>query len=141
MPSLSFKKQFSDAVRAGLALRAAGREPLPGEAVKLQTIRFSQRQQYKAGDQLHMITGVRGQAGCERLGVAACRSVQWIAINPGAGAVELQQPGGRMPLFDDELNALAIADGFPDAKAFFAFFAAEAEQLGVAWLSGQLIKW
>lgn len=140
MPSLSFKKQFSDAVRAGLALRAAGREPAPGEAVKLQTSRFCQRRQYKAGDQLHMFTGMR-QVGCERLGVAACRSVQWIAINPRAGAVELQQPGGRMPLFEDEIEALAIADGFPDAKAFFAFFAAEAEHLGVAWLSGQLIKW
>ncbi|KAF7600608.1 MAG: hypothetical protein CGU29_01550 [Candidatus Dactylopiibacterium carminicum] len=140
MPSLSFKKQFAPAVRAGLAVRAAGREPFLGEAVKLQTIRFSPRRQYKAGDQLHMFTGMR-QAGCERLGVAVCRSVQSIAINPSAGAVELQKAGVRMPLFEDEIEELARADGFADAKAFFAFFNAEAECSGVVWLAGQLIKW
>lgn len=137
MPALNFKKQFVPALKAGLAMRAEGRDACAGEKVKTQTIRKRGARAYKVGDTLQIYCGQRTVA-CEKLGEAVCTEVRQISITPAQRAVSLECRGLLMPLFEDEIERLALADGFNDVNEFFAFFQEECEGRSFA---GQLIRW
>lgn len=136
MPILHFKQQFVAAVKAGLLIGAAGRDPLPGEDAKLQTIRKCGKRRYKVGDTLFMYMGPR--MAPTKLGEAICTSAHFIRIDTVKRSVTFGRDCMYLPLFDDEVEALARADGFASAKELFAFFAQES---GGKAFFGQLIKW
>lgn len=141
MPSLSFKRQFIPAIKAGLAIRAQGRDPFPGEACKLQTIRARGKRAFKIGDTLYLGVGMR-TSSYERIGTAICREVLQIQICPSARGVSLEHRDAThsyfLPLTDDAIAELAAADGFSSIGAFFDFFTT---QYGPGSFCGQLIKW
>lgn len=128
MPALNFKAQFADQVRNG---------------EKRQTIRArGKRRPPRVGEPLMLYTGMR-QVGCRKLLDAVCTSVEPISMSlRGKGVVQMPRTAGIGEplwafLFDDEIEALARADGFPDAAAFFAWFR---ENHGDTF-SGYVIKW
>lgn len=137
MPSLSFKRQFIPAIKAGLEVRAFGRDPYPGEACKLQTIRARGKRPYKVGDTLYLGVGMR-TSSYERIGTATCREVTPIDIDPYR--LEVRMPSGStwLDLSPDEVHALALADGFAHSGEFFQFFS---DNYPGGTFSGQLIKW
>ncbi len=126
MPALNFKAQFADQVRSG---------------EKRQTIRArGKRRPPRVGEPLMLYTGMR-QCGCRKLLDAVCTSVEPIGISIRTRYVQVSRTFGVEPRFvlldDDEIEELAKADGFPDADAFFAWFA---DHHGDTF-SGYLIKW
>lgn len=116
MPALNFKRQFMSAVLNG---------------TKRQTIRATRKRPIKAGDLLHLYTGMRSK-NCLRLRVARCTAVHDFKIT---GRAECWIDGQWLPLA--ETRALAEADGFPTSFAFVDFFRATH---GLPF-TGQLIKW
>lgn len=126
MPALNFKAEFADQVKN---LR------------KRQTIRArGKRNPPRVGDPLMLYTGMR-QAGCRKLLDVVCKSVEPIAISIKSGSVQMpRQVGGQMvwvQLSDEEIEALARADGFVTTSVFLEWFG---KQYGETF-SGYVIKW
>lgn len=126
MPAYNFKAQFADQVKSG---------------EKRQTIRArGKRRPPHVGEPLMLYTGMR-QVGCRKLMDAICMSVEEIGISPSVRSVQLvkQMFNGKswFLLTDDEVDELALADGFPSTDAFFAWF----EEHHPHGLNGYLIKW
>ncbi len=126
MPALNFHARFANAVMA---------------LEKRQTIRVrGKRQPPKVGDSLFLYTGMR-TASCRKLATVTCASVEQIMVDPDRKTVTMPrgQPGHQFwsVLDQDEVTALALADGFACSDDFFAFFA---DAHGCS-ISGYLIKW
>jgi uncharacterized protein YqfB (UPF0267 family) len=100
MPALNFKSEFVDAIRAG---------------AKAQTIRQIRKRPIKAGDVLHLYTGMR-TAHCKKIGVAICESVQPIEMTEN----EIRLDGEALTFF--EKIDLARDDGFTGPFAMQVFF-------------------
>ena len=115
MPALNFKKQFMAAVLNG---------------TKCQTIRATRKHPIKAGDPLHLYTGMRTKQ-CLRLRVTPCTRVRPITITGSAVILD-----GR-ELSPVERSRLARADGFPSPIDLHIFFL---ENHGPNF-EGQLIEW
>ena len=106
MPSLNYKAQFAIMVEL---------------LEKRCTIRAKRKRPIKPGDMLYHFTGMR-TAHCRKLGSSICKSVTPIRITrdkrSGCRYVRLD---GEL-LTQDEVNQLAIMDGFPHAHSFLNFF-------------------
>lgn len=116
MPALNFKKQFMAAVLTG---------------TKSQTIRAPRKQPIKAGDKLHLFTGMRTK-GCMRLRVTTCTRVGSVEIHAN-GQIAL----GNSYLSTRQMEAFAKADGFGSTEEMVAWFR---EVHGLPF-KGQLIEW
>lgn len=126
MPAYNFKAQFADQVK---------------NLEKRQTIRArGKRRAPRVGEPLMLYTGMR-QVGCHKLLDAVCTSVEPISISMKSRTVQMPRAmGGQpawVPLLEEEIEALATADGFASVDAFFAWFA---ENHGDTF-SGYVIKW
>lgn len=126
MPAFNFKAQFADQVK---------------NLEKRQTIRArGKRRPPRVGEPLMLYTGMR-QVSCRKLLDAVCLAVDPISISIKSRTVQMPVLRGRVPmwatLLDHEIEALAKADGFPSADAFFAWFA---EHHGDTF-SGYVIRW
>jgi hypothetical protein len=120
MPALNFSMQFVTAVQSGR---------------KRQTIRAQRKVPIKAGDKLYFYTGMRSKA-CRKLGEAVCTAVEPIRMGQGPGR-RLRVWIGERELTDDEIEALAHADGFDtteDMRLWFVLMCGHS-------FSGQLIRW
>ncbi|WP_449392784.1 hypothetical protein [Eoetvoesiella caeni] len=107
---------------------------------KRQTIRAAgKRKPPVAGDTLYLFTGMRG-AGCTRLATVVCLSVEQIRVNAREKTVSMVRQG-QVPFWHEiereEVEAIALADGFHNVDDFFEFFA---KQYGNG-INGVLIKW
>lgn len=126
MPALNFKAEFADQVKT---------------LQKRQTIRArGKRRPPRVGEPLMLYTGMR-QVGCHKLLDAVCTSVEPISISIRSRIVQVPRLYGIGPCFvsldDDEIEALAKADGFDSGDAFFAWFGKHHGDT----FSGYLIKW
>lgn len=115
MPALNFKAQFAAAVACG---------------GKTQTIRAPRQRPIRAGDTLHLFTGMRTKA-CRRLRTVLCTAVRPVRISQARVWVDERE------LSLEEIKTLAVRDGFFDCVAFIDFFCATH---GLPF-EGQLIEW
>lgn len=126
MPALNFKAQFADQVK---------------NLEKRQTIRArGKRRPPRVGEPLMLYTGMR-QVGCHKLLDAVCTSVDPISMSIKSRTVTMpcamSGQAAWVPLLEEEIEALATADGFASVDALFAWFA---ENHGDTF-SGYVIKW
>jgi hypothetical protein len=126
MPALNFKAQFADQVK---------------NLEKRQTIRArGKRRPPRVGEPLMLYTGMR-QVGCRKLLDAVCTSVDPISMSIKSRTVTMpcamSGQAAWVPLLEEEIEALATADGFASVDAFFAWFA---ENHGDTF-SGYVIQW
>lgn len=122
MPIYNFKPQFASPIRSGIkrqTIRAHGKRPPP-----------------KVGDLAHCYTGLRTQNVC-RLGAFKITAVTLISISAGSRVVQVPRGGSWCELSAEEIEQLALADGFASADDFFAFFVKEHG----GTLGGHLIEW
>ena len=115
MTAINFKKQFADFVESG---------------VKTQTIRKIRKRPIRIGDTLQLYTGMRTKK-CRKLRTAVAIDVKTIVIDQNTVIVD----GNQIDF--DELEKLAIADGFHSICEFKGFFNS---RYGIPFV-GQLIKW
>lgn len=116
MPAYNFKTIFAPAVESG---------------AKPHTIRPQRKRPTVPGDMLYLYTGMRTKF-CRLLKKTVCTAV--IPIEIKRNSVRLD--GRELSL--SEVEALARADGFPDAQTFFAFFATT---YPAGMFNLELIKW
>lgn len=121
MPLLNFQKQFVDPIRRG---------------VKAHTIRADRSIPIKPGDNLYLYCGARTK-GCFRIleqPVVCTRvhPIEILAISPNARPMICIE---KYVLGPDELERLAVADGFPDLERMLAFWD------GRLPFKGQIIHW
>lgn len=118
MVAYSFKQQFAPAVES---------------LVKQQTIRGARKRHAVPGEPVQLYTGMRTKA-CRKL-------VEPDPICVGTEPLEILADGsvmvGGQIIAGQELERLAIADGFADEQAFIEFFSTA---YGLPF-SGVLIKW
>lgn len=120
MPALNFKAQFAPSVESGQ---------------KRCTIRVRRKYPIKVGDRLYLYTGMRTKQ-CRKLSETICKTAQDIRIKSPT-IVWLNRWGAWGLLPDEEIHALAHADGFETVTEFVSFFR---ETYGLPF-EGQLIKW
>ena len=114
MPSLSFQAQFAPKVESG---------------AKRCSIRAKRKHPIKVGDTLFLYTGMRTKA-CRKLRQAACTATTPIVID----GIRVFTNGQE--LTGNQVNRLAIDDGFPTLQAFWAFF-----HKTDGHFEGDLIEW
>jgi len=115
MPLLNFKKEFADDVMMGR---------------KRMTIRKKRKRPIKKGDDLHLYTGLRTKH-TQFLGLGKCLKIQEVTMT------ELGMVIAGQSFAWNELDALAIADGFNSAAKFKSFFQ---KQYGFP-LDAEIIAW
>lgn len=110
---------------------------LSGE--KRQTIRRAgpKWKNVKAGDKLTLYTGLRTKQ-CRKLGEAVVESITPIFLTPATGRAWVRLPFGLAGLRDDDLEFIALMDGFPNLSRFWEFFA---EKYGFETLEFYVIRW
>ena len=126
MPALNYLSRFAALVESGQ---------------KCQTIRAKRKRPFKVGDTLTHYAGQR-TTSCRFLGEAICRETQPILIIPGLVPgfgpdnyhFRMEVWVGTKLLNQDEMQALAYADGFKTLGEFLDFFDS-------ATFAGQIIKW
>ena len=116
MVAYSFKPQFAPLVESGQ---------------KCQTIRGNRKRHALPRGQVQLYTGMRTKQ-CRHLRTATCLSVEPIRIEP-VNSVTL----AGQQLNQQQVNDLAIADGFASADEFVQFFQ---DNYGLPF-EGVLIKW
>jgi hypothetical protein len=126
MPAINFKAEFANQVK---------------NLKKRQTIRpRGKRRPPRVGEALTLYTGMR-TAACRKLADVVCTSVEEITISINTRTVQMPRMLGGQPVWvalsDDEIEALARADGFVTTSVFLDWFR---EQYG-ATFSGYVIKW
>ena len=119
MPALNFQRRFAPLIKSG---------------EKRQTIRAPRKHPVKAGQTLHLFTGMR-QKGCEQLGKSICTSAREIILSSFGD-------DRRVGLLDPYLHCvdgeeIAKADGFQSEKEMFDWF----EKVHGLPFKGSLIKW
>lgn len=125
--NINFMPRFADAVQLGK---------------KRQTIRKRGKlKPPRIGDSLMLYSGLRTKQ-CRRLRGAVCVDVQQISISCAQRQVQMPREliNGVMAwhLLDaDEVEALAMADGFSGSEEFFVWFSA----MHGDTFSGYLIRW
>lgn len=110
---------------------------LSGE--KRQTIRRASDKwaNVRAGDRLTLYTGLRTKE-CRKLGEAVVESITPIFLTPATGRAWVRLPFGLAGLRDDDLEFIALMDGFPNLSRFWEFFA---EKYGFETLEFYVIRW
>ena len=110
---------------------------LSGE--KRQTIRRASPKwkNVKAGDKLTLYTGLRTKE-CRKLGEAVVESITPIFLTPATGRAWVRLPFGLAGLRDDDLELIALMDGFPSLSRFWQFFG---EKYGFETLEFYVIRW
>lgn len=103
------------------------------DGTKCQTIRARTTIIIKAGDPLHLFTGMRTKE-CRQLKMVICKSVTEIFLME-----RLAQPRGNVALTGIYLEEFAQADGFACYADMWAFFSKQASNDGE--FHGKLIKW
>ena len=116
MPSFNFLPKFA---------------PMVEQGIKTQTIRRVRKHQPRPGQTAYLFAGMR-TGKCRRLGAHPITSVQSFHIS---GDEECFVDGEMME--PDQVEALALADGFQGAEKFLSFFR---ERYGLPF-DGDLIKW
>ena len=123
MPALSYHKQFASLVQSG---------------DKLQTIRATRKVPIVAGDRLYHFTAMRTKH-CRRLGVSTCSSVleiDIISVRTRAVCLQVGPQGGQRRLCNEEIEKLALDDGFENVESFWAWFTTTTD-----YFTGHLIQW
>ena len=110
---------------------------LSGE--KRQTIRRASPKwaNVKAGDRLDLYTGL-GTPRARKLGEAVVESITPIFLTPAARRAWVRLPFGLAGLRDDDLELIALMDGFPSLSRFWEFFV---EKYGFETLEFYVIRW
>jgi hypothetical protein len=121
MPAYNFKGRFSELVANG---------------AKPHTIRQRRARPTVAGDVLYLYTGMR-TSQCRLLRTTVCTDVTSIEIGKNVMGEDHVLHDGRY-LDAAEIVALAKADGFAGAEAFFGFFRTT---YGPEVFRGELISW
>jgi hypothetical protein len=124
MPAINFQSRFAPLVKSGQ---------------KRQTIRANgKRRPPRPGENLFLYTGQR-QSGCVKLGEAICTRVTPISISARQKHISMpsQVTHSWQLLTPEEMDVLAIADGFTGAAELFQWIQ---ENHGDT-LSGNLIEW
>jgi hypothetical protein len=114
MPALSFQAQFAELVESGK---------------KTHTIRTVRKRPIKVGDPLILYQDQRVKARSRKLGDTYCSKVEsiYFTLQPGRQQLLLRY-GDPLNLeflrnrSEEEIEALAIADGFDDVSEFIEFF-------------------
>lgn len=96
------------------------------DGTKVHTIREDKHNRWSIGRPIHFAVGVRTKA-YRQIGKGVCTSVQAIKIDKPHVSIDSR------PLTLDEVNELAIRDGFKDVDEFFEWFSQSFE--------GKLIHW
>ena len=129
MPALNFKRMFVSPIRRGL---------------KNHTIRADRKIPIKAGDRLYLYCGLRHKGAFRILPEpVTCTRALPIRIRLGVPR------GPKVVIADeelsrDEMEALAIADGFPNWPSMALFWINEhgdGKSFGLVNFSGQIIHW
>ena len=102
MPAYNFKRRFVDLIRSG---------------EKHTTIRPARKHKTRAGDVLHLFTGMRTK-NCEKIGTFRCVSVVDVII----WTFPFDVWTNAKSLSKEEIEQLARTDGFESASEFFQFF-------------------
>lgn len=126
MPALNFQARFASLVAQG---------------IKRQTIRATRKRPIRVGDTLYLYTGMRTKQ-CQKLKTANCTMAAGFRITDGdySGfpAVRIIDGFTSITLKSlDQLNALAMRDGFADFNEMKAWFN---DTHGLPFV-GQLIRW
>lgn len=132
MVAYSFKRQFVEPIRRGLA------SPYPdcGLHPKRQTIRAHRERHARPGEELQLYCGMRTK-DCFLIGGARCTSVAGIRIDiMGRGRISVFD---SIPSTVPDLDAFAQADGFPGWSDMRAFW--QVNHPGIDHFEGVLIKW
>lgn len=110
---------------------------LSGE--KRQTIRRASDKwaNVRAGDRLTLYTGLRTKE-CRKLGEAVVESITPIFLTPATRRAWVRLPFGLAGLRDDDLELIALMDGFPSLSRFWQFFG---EKYGFETLEFYVIRW
>jgi hypothetical protein len=105
MPALNYQKRFADDVESGR---------------KRQTIRATRKRPIRPGDTLYQYTGMRTK-GCRKLREDICKETK--PINMKISLDDLFRViVGVNELDHNEMEGLALADGFKNVGAFYEFF-------------------
>lgn len=106
---------------------------------KRQTIRRASDKwaNVKAGDRLDLYTGL-GTPRARKLGEAVVESIMPIFLTPAARRAWVRLPFGLVGLRDDDLELIALMDGFPSLSRFWEFFV---EKYGFETLEFYVIRW
>lgn len=110
---------------------------LSGE--KRQTIRRASDKwaNVRAGDRLTLYTGLRTKE-CRKLGEAVVESITPIFLTPATERAWVRLPFGLAGLRDDDLELIALMDGFPSLSRFWQFFGGK---YGFETLEFYVIRW
>lgn len=107
---------------------------LPDEKVKpkLHTIRLDQHNRWHTGMAIHPVINNRSKNRFQFAPTLTCHSTQKIQISyiEGEPWVAIDD---TILIFDEDVEKLAINDGFDDAKSFFEYFNTDFE--------GKIIHW
>jgi hypothetical protein len=136
MPALSFQAQFAELVESGK---------------KTHTIRTRRKRPIKVGDPLYLYQDQRSK-NSRKLGETYCSKVDLISFRLQPDRQTLSMLYGEAHTLDfqrkrtqEEIKALAIADGFKDTPEFIEFFFPkkkwEKTPLILPSFSGVLIHW
>jgi hypothetical protein len=121
VPALNFQKQFAVQIKSG---------------AKRCTIRAPRKREIRAGDTLHLFTGIRTKA-CQKLKVAKCRRAVPIKIATDSyDQSPVIEVNGHVLSVPSALS-LARRDGHPTLASFIAFF----EAIHGLPFAGTLISW
>lgn len=106
---------------------------------KRQTIRRASDKwaSVKTGDRLDLYTGL-GTPRARKLGEAVVESITPIFLTPATGRAWVRLPFGLAGLRDDDLELIALMDGFPSLSRFWQFFG---EKYGFETLEFYVIRW
>lgn len=106
---------------------------------KRQTIRRASPkwQNVKAGDKLTLYTGLRTKQ-CRKLGEAVVESITPICLLTVPLRAWIKTPSGVLRICDDDLDSIAIMDGFNNLCQFWQFFA---EKYGDKESEFNVIRW
>lgn len=150
---LGFMKRFPDGTETNFKEKIIhqvwdlGVEPplfIKSETPKLHTIRTDSKKRWKAGIRIHFCTGVRTKQ-MDYFAFGVCKSVQEVRMtffdneNRIPCIVEID----RKVLEDDDIDKLAINDGFISTDDFLNYFRTSAEEMEEHYpvYRGRLIHW
>ena len=127
MPLLNFKPQFVEPIRSGR---------------KHHTIRATRAIPVKRGDNLYLYTGLRHKGAFRILAdPVVCTQVQIIYIEIDDNKLEMEIIVDGHILESDEIDRLAIADGFKSFPEFSEFWMKNHGVKGRVDFKGQIIHW
>jgi len=112
---------------------------------KMHTIRADSKNRWKEGNKIHFLINNRSKNSFQFAPVVECTGVQDIIIEKDAGEsfmVNIPDENGSRWLEYDEIDLLAINDGFDELGDFFRFFdETHFKKYNTNVFEGKIIHW